>query len=343
MRMSRSLLVAASLLAVATSAPALANSYYMVVNSGSKYIMLFDRTTGQVVNDQWIDLFNASGSPGTIKDAIQVLNEIWVADSTAGAIYRFKADENNPAYIGTYTGLPGVRGLAFDGQSVYASAGGGSNFAGVYRLNRGGTILGQFNTNMNSPFDVLVAGNELLVSDFNNDNITRYQPDGTYIGELVPRAAVGLRKPEQITFNNASNLLVAGFSPPIGLYIFNATTGAQINVYPVGAPRGVAQLGNGDYIFTDGVGLSQYNPTTNVTNRTYGGAASSSGQYINLVDFDATGCPADFNGDGFIDFTDFDDFVGAFEAGTANADFNGDGFLDFTDFDDFVGAFETGC
>jgi len=54
-------------------------------------------------------------------------------------------------------------------------------------------------------------------------------------------------------------------------------------------------------------------------------------------------CPADFNGDGFLDFTDFDDFVGAFEAGAASADFNGDGFLDFTDFDEFVGAFEAGC
>ena len=54
-------------------------------------------------------------------------------------------------------------------------------------------------------------------------------------------------------------------------------------------------------------------------------------------------CGADFNGDGFLDFTDFDDFVGAFEGGSASADFNGDGFLDFTDFDDFVGAFEAGC
>ena len=54
-------------------------------------------------------------------------------------------------------------------------------------------------------------------------------------------------------------------------------------------------------------------------------------------------CRADFNQDGFLDFTDFDDFVGAFEAGTAAADFNNDGFLDFTDFDDFVAAFENGC
>lgn len=54
-------------------------------------------------------------------------------------------------------------------------------------------------------------------------------------------------------------------------------------------------------------------------------------------------CTADFNLDGFLDFSDFDMFVAAFEAGDAAADFNGDSFLDFTDFDDFVVAFETGC
>ncbi len=58
-------------------------------------------------------------------------------------------------------------------------------------------------------------------------------------------------------------------------------------------------------------------------------------------------CPADFNGDGFVDFFDFDDFVACFEGvfcppGTS-ADFNDDGFVDFFDYDDFVLAFETGC
>lgn len=54
-------------------------------------------------------------------------------------------------------------------------------------------------------------------------------------------------------------------------------------------------------------------------------------------------CPADFNADGFLDFTDFDAFIGVFETGSATADYNDDGFLDFTDFDAFVSAFEAGC
>ncbi len=51
---------------------------------------------------------------------------------------------------------------------------------------------------------------------------------------------------------------------------------------------------------------------------------------------------ADFNADDFVDFTDFDDFVKAFEAGDETADVNEDGFIDFTDFDEFVRAFEAG-
>jgi hypothetical protein len=61
----------------------------------------------------------------------------------------------------------------------------------------------------------------------------------------------------------------------------------------------------------------------------------------------ASGCSADFNGDGFLDFFDYDDFVSCFETGICppgkSADFNGDAFVDFFDYDDFVNAFETGC
>jgi len=57
----------------------------------------------------------------------------------------------------------------------------------------------------------------------------------------------------------------------------------------------------------------------------------------------AAACNADFNNDNFLDFTDFDDFVVAFEDGLASADYNGDAFIDFTDFDDFVTDFEAGC
>mgnify|MGYP002783739173 FL=1 len=58
-------------------------------------------------------------------------------------------------------------------------------------------------------------------------------------------------------------------------------------------------------------------------------------------------CPADFNGDGFLDFFDFIDFSDCFEGVVCppgkTADFDGDGFVDFFDYSAFIDAFETGC
>jgi hypothetical protein len=77
---------------------------------------------------------------------------------------------------------------------------------------------------------------------------------------------------------------------------------------------------------------------------------SSAGAQVN---FDAvvlergSGCAADFNGDDFLDFFDYADYVTCFETGECpaglTADFNGDDFVDFFDFDAFVAAFEAGC
>jgi hypothetical protein len=65
------------------------------------------------------------------------------------------------------------------------------------------------------------------------------------------------------------------------------------------------------------------------------------------VEEGSTACPADFNGDGFLDFFDYDDFVNCYENGVCppgqTADYNGDGFVDFFDYDDFVNAYESGC
>lgn len=58
-------------------------------------------------------------------------------------------------------------------------------------------------------------------------------------------------------------------------------------------------------------------------------------------------CPADFNGDCWVDGDDYDAFVMCFDERICppgkSADFNGDGFADGFDYDDFVWAFENGC
>lgn len=56
-------------------------------------------------------------------------------------------------------------------------------------------------------------------------------------------------------------------------------------------------------------------------------------------------CDADFNADGFMNGSDFDEFITAFEAGDSAADYNEDTFVNGSDFDEFIVAFvdATGC
>lgn len=54
-------------------------------------------------------------------------------------------------------------------------------------------------------------------------------------------------------------------------------------------------------------------------------------------------CPADFDGDGFVDFFDQIAYTAGFEAGVTRADVNRDGFLDFNDYAAFLDAFQAGC
>ncbi len=54
-------------------------------------------------------------------------------------------------------------------------------------------------------------------------------------------------------------------------------------------------------------------------------------------------CPADIDGNGFVNGVDFDDFVAWFVAGDIRADFDHDTFLNGVDFDSFVDAFVRGC
>lgn len=54
-------------------------------------------------------------------------------------------------------------------------------------------------------------------------------------------------------------------------------------------------------------------------------------------------CYADFDHDGFVTGSDFDQYVAAFEIGYSTADFDLDGFVTGQDFDMYVEEFEIGC
>ncbi|XVJ59379.1 MAG: hypothetical protein HEQ23_08230 [Tepidisphaera sp.] len=109
-------------------------------------------------------------------------------------------------------------------------------------------------------------------------------------------------------------------------------------------PAGVTYA---DVLGAFGAGVGQVDITTFVPGFFYGFNFWQVGwDNLSIDVIRGGGCAADFNGDGFVDFFDYGDYVACFEGagcGGGSADFNRDGFVDFFDYTDFVGAFEAGC
>ena len=336
------LIVTAAGLAAGTSA--MGQTYFAVVESGSDKVVLLSTTDGSVVNPLWIDLVPQGAS--TPIEALVVGDEVWVSDQLADAIFIYTLSDL-PQYVATIRGgMDNIRGMEHIDGKVYvtnAGSGNGATANSIVRIDATSRTIdavypsGDF-------FDLISYGSNLLCSNIGLDDIEIRNLTGGLVQTLVNSDGVtGIDFPQQMIVLPDSKIAVSSFSPPDGLYIYNSD-GSQHAYYDTtaGGLRGVGLLDNGSFIITNGSGIHTFDPAT-------GGEAlvvNGQGRFVTKVSI-PIGCAADFDGDGFVDFFDFDAYAQCFEGGTCppgkTADFDGDGFVDFFDFDQFVQAFETGC
>jgi hypothetical protein len=179
-----------------------------------------------------------------------------------------------------------------------------------------------------------VGATEFVVTAYANGQVVHQEtlPNGTGIPVSVDQVVCG-----------PNSVIVYGW---VTMWVWNPwpITGSYQTYWGVVGCMNIGG-GGGNTTYTDRIVFSPVNPVS--TDNPTGVDIFARGiSDITVLDVEALAtipCPADFNGDGFTDFFDFDDFVIAFENGLPTADVNGDGFIDFFDFDDFVTAFELGC
>lgn len=257
-----------------------AGEFYMVTDSSStsgRRVMLFDVQTGALVDPLYIDLSLLSAT--TPKHAMQVENEIWVSDQVADRVDIFDLLGNYKTTISG--GLDNIRGMGYANGTVYVTNDGNQNGATpdsivMYDTNR--NLLGLFLTApATSPFAVYEHNGELLISDSSEHTIRRYSYAGASLGVWHQGA---IRFPQQITKRRSNNnLLVAGFSPPAGLYEYDPN-GNQVNYTLAGLGlRGAQELGDGGIL---------YSVSTGVFKQPAGGGApflihTSNAQYIDSL------------------------------------------------------------
>lgn len=248
-------------------------------DSTNNRLVTFSAVDGSLIN---AELFALAG--GTPVHALGVGNEIWVSEQIGDRVSRWGADGTFLGQIGggTTGGLDNVRGMGLVGNTVYitnAGAANGAPGAAVVMVSSSGAAMGSFATGTTapSPFGVLAYQGGLLISSSSaNDDIHRYSLAGAALGTF--HNSTTLNFAEQMVVASNGDILVAGFSSN-NIVRLDAGTGAVLTTYAAAGARGLAQLGNGNLMWTSGAGAFVLNTSTGASTQVYTGG----GRYLELI------------------------------------------------------------
>ncbi|MDX1461881.1 MAG: T9SS type A sorting domain-containing protein [Marinirhabdus sp.] len=250
------------------------------------FVIMMDPADGSILDPQFIDL--TPQTTATPKGIIQVNSELWVSDQLSDEIYRYDIDGNFISAISG--GLDNIRGMAYVNNSeIWVTNAGSNNGApgeAIVRFDTSGNNLGFYSTN-GSPFDVIDMGTEVYISYIGPETrIERRDYDGTVLGDLVGTGVVTFM--QQMEFNNTNqSVYTAVFSNSAsndsGLYEFSITDGSILEYYDLGSLRGVAQLDDGNVLYTTGNNLNLLNTGTGTSSLVSAGGSSQYLARVNLA------------------------------------------------------------
>ena len=234
-------------------------SFVMVLESTNDAVMTFNYNDGTLIETAFIPGGNPNLST-PIEPLLTPSTTILVSDQLTDNIVEF---DTSGAFIRIFYGgntaiLDNCRGIELrpGDTTVVAAIAGGANQDAIAEFSlTTGNYLGNFiapnSTQMDGPWDIIFRTSDCLVSGQASNDITRYDLNGNYLGVFVPSIIF----PEQINKTLSGNIIAANFSPPTGLYIYDSL-GTQLNFFSaVTGLRGCIQLGNGNYLVTNGAGV----------------------------------------------------------------------------------------
>jgi hypothetical protein len=238
--------------------PELTPRFIMVMESTNDACMTFRYDDGALIDSVFIPSDNPNLST-PIEPLLTPQGKILVSDQLTDNIVEF---DTLGAFIrilfgGNTAVLDNCRGIELlDDTTVVAAIAGGANQDAIAKFNLAtGNYVGNFiapnATQMDGPWDIIFRETDCLVTGQASNDVIRYDLNGNYLGVFVPTIAF----PEQINKTLTTNIIVGNFSSPSGLYVYDAN-GNQLNYFnSVTGLRGCIQLGNGNYLVTNGTSV----------------------------------------------------------------------------------------
>ncbi|MCK5032304.1 MAG: hypothetical protein KAS18_01690, partial [Calditrichia bacterium] len=247
------------------------DSLYLIPESTNKRIMAFNMN-GTLVDSMLIPPHSSDDTLDTPIEALysNVRKSFIISDQVLDIVQEF---DITGMFITTYAPkggravntLDNVSGMAFHPNgNLLVSVGWGTNRNAIAEFDIFGNFVGNFiipaDSIMDSPFDVLVRANDVLIPAITSNGIHKYDLSGNYIEDF----ATGIVFPEQVAELSNGEIAVANFSSPnSGIQIYPAGGGNFTQLLTgVTGNRGVAELANGNLLTTNGSGIYIIDRTT---------------------------------------------------------------------------------
>lgn len=255
----------------------------LIPESTNDRVMAFDPATGDLLDADFIP-----ADPTNLSTPIHAIlandgNSILVSDQLEDVVQQYALDGT---YLGVFapaggvdnTILDNVRGISLDATgNLLVSVGGGANDDAIAAFDTAGNFIGNRVANsaggLDSPFDVVINGSELLVGGITSDALHRYDLAGTYIADLAPINTF----PEQLQVLANGNVLVANFSGTQEGVMELTSAGAVVGISDpasLGGYRGVFELPNGNILTTNGGGVHEIDRAGNLVETKIAGVSA---------------------------------------------------------------------
>jgi outer membrane protein assembly factor BamB len=243
-------------------------SIILIPESSNDRVWAFDAFSGDLLDD---DFIGSTGLLGTPQQAILHPDgtRFLVSDQGEDIVAEYSLDGSKgrtfAPSVGTSTTLmDNIRGIhVTDSGRILVSVASGGNQDSVVEVSSEGEVLGQFITagsgGIDSPWGIDEKDGILYVGAFDSNNVHLYDADtGTSLGTLLDDIPEPERDSiEQVTVTTSGTVLVANFGGNSGVREYD-TSGTLLATHTpgsLGGLRGNVDLGNGNFLATNGGGV----------------------------------------------------------------------------------------
>jgi len=264
-----------------------ADEYLMVPDWTFDRVYLFSKQNGNLIDTAFIP-----SSPSVLaspKMAMQHFNgrSILVSDQITDGVYRF---DTSGSYMGIFAPAGGVntaildniRGIRYRANyNLMVCVASGASQNTIQQFDTAGVHTGTFigSTNLNSPFDILIRDNDMLITNSSGTNrITRFDLNGNFLSNFYTGTSFAF--PQQIQRLPNGNIIVAAFSTPSGIAVLDSNGSFMRLLTGATGLRSVYLLDNGRYLVTNAGGVHEVDSSSGAIIRTV--VTGANYQYITL-------------------------------------------------------------